>query len=64
MSDDIKSILMERDGLTSEEADKEIKDASNEFYERLGNGESVEDFCGEMFGLEPDYIEELVNRIF
>lgn len=56
----LKEVLMKRDGLTSEEADKQIADARGELMERIGNGEMPFDFCEEEFGLEPDYLEDLI----
>ena len=56
----IKEIIMERDGYTEDEADVLIQDAINDLYERLGNGEMPENICEEWFGLEPDYINELI----
>ena len=50
---------MERDGLTEEQADEQIKEAKIILNERLGEGESPYDICEELFGLEPDYLEDL-----
>ena len=60
MVDSLKNTLMVKDGLTGEEADEQIKDARARLMERLGNGELPMDFCEEEFGLEPDYLEELL----
>lgn len=57
----IKQILMDRDGLTPEEADLLIEDATNDLDNRLSNGEMPFDICEEWFGLEPDYIHELTG---
>ena len=56
----IKEIIMERDGHTSEEADELIRDATNDMYERLSEGEMPDDICEIWFGLEPDYIDQLI----
>ena len=59
----IKKILMERDGMSSDDADILIQEARDDFHARLGAGESyieLEDICSEWFGLEPDYIDELM----
>ena len=53
-------VLMERDGLTLQEAKERIKQAKADLEERLGQGEMPFDFCEEEFGLEPDYLEELL----
>jgi ribosomal protein L7/L12 len=56
----IKEVLMRRDGMTAEEANDLIEDARNDLHERLAEGEMPEDICQEWFGLEPDYITELM----
>ena len=58
----IKQVLMERDGMTEKEADSNIKQAKilmNEYIED-GNTGAASEVCQEMFGLEPDYIMELI----
>jgi hypothetical protein len=63
----IKQILMDRDGLTAEEADDAIAEAKRELEEILETegpfSESAHDICATHFGLEPDYIEELVDFV-
>lgn len=61
MVDSIKSVLMSRDGMSEEEADELIKDARKDLYKRLDNGEMPDDICSDWFGLEPDYINDLVG---
>ena len=56
----IKKILMERDGMTEAEAEDLIEQAREDMMERLGEGEMPDDICEEWFGLEPDYIMELM----
>ena len=56
----IEQVLMERDGLTEEEAEKQVSEAREHFMERLADGDMPFDFCEEEFGLEPDYLEELI----
>ena len=53
-------ILMERDGLTKEQAEKQIADAREDLMNRLAEGDLPYDLCGEWWGLEPDYLEELI----
>jgi len=60
MVDSIKSVLMRRDGMTEEEADDLIREAKEDLHTRLAEGEMPEDICEEWFGLEPDYIDELI----
>jgi len=56
----IKSILMKRDNMTSEEAEDLLAEARDDFLWCLENDENLEDFCSLWFGLEPDYIEEFL----
>ncbi len=56
----IKEVLMERDEMTVKEADNEIEMCREDLHERLAEGEMPHDICNEWFGLEPDYIEELL----
>lgn len=53
----IKQILMRRDGLSDDEADEQIEYAK----ERIADGEDPEEVCWEEFGLEPDYVFELLD---
>ena len=52
----LKSILMHRDGLSHEDADKAIAEAKW----RVANGADPEEVLEEDFGLEPDYFFDLV----
>lgn len=58
----IKTILMHRDGMTEEDALDLIQDAQDQFdiYINEGNMGYAEDICEEFFGLEPDYLTELL----
>lgn len=56
----LKQIIMRDEGLTSEEADKRIEQARNDIHERIENGELPFDFMEEQFGLEPDYLDDLL----
>ena len=60
MAETIKQVLMRRDGKTEQEAKDLIDDARADFYERLNEGECPDEICAEWFGLEPDYIMELM----
>jgi hypothetical protein len=53
--------LVDRDGITEEEARSQIAEARERLLERLSHGEMPDDFCEEEFGLEPDYIEDLIG---
>lgn len=58
---DIKTILMDRDSMSSQAADELIEDAKAtlQVYLEEGQTDLAEDICQEFFGLEPDYIFEL-----
>ena len=56
----IKEILIERDGLSPEEAEDLIEEAREDLFARLEEGEMPFDICREWFGLERDYIENLL----
>ncbi len=54
----LKQVLMERDELTSKEADELIAEARRMILE---DGEDPEEVLYEEFGLEPDYIFDLLD---
>lgn len=56
----IVETLMKRDSLSRYEAEELCFEASDELQRRLVSGESPFDFCAEMFGLEDDYLDELL----
>ena len=56
----IKEILMNRDNMSSEEAENLIDIARTDLEDRLAEGEMPYNICEEWFGLEPDYIVELL----
>jgi hypothetical protein len=51
---------MERDGISEAEADAQVKEAKEQLAAALKAGDDPSDICQELFGLEPDYIEELI----
>jgi hypothetical protein len=55
------TVLMKRDGLTRKEAEKRVVDVKGQLMDRLGDGEMPFDICEEEFGLEPDYLEDLIG---
>ena len=57
MEETLKQVLMRRDGMTSREANEAIADAR----ERVLEGEDPEEVLAEEFGLEPDYIFDLLG---
>jgi hypothetical protein len=56
----IKPVIMKRDGLTERQADDLINEAREAFHERLDEGDMPFDICEEFFGLEPDYLDDLM----
>lgn len=56
MEESIKQILMRRDEMSAGEAEKLIQEAR----EAVAEGQNPEEVCEEYFGLEPDYIWELL----
>ena len=58
----IKQVLMRRDGMTSADAEELISEARDQLQEYLEDGdlEAAENICEEFFGLEPDYLMELL----
>jgi vacuolar-type H+-ATPase subunit H len=64
MSESIQKILMERDDMTKEEANELIKEAKKAFDEYLsfGDHEAAYNICEEYFGLEPDYLFQIMGQ--
>ena len=62
MASEIKQILMQRDGMSADEADDLISLAKEEvlYYIDIGDINGAEDCMGEFFGLEGDYIIDLI----
>lgn len=52
----LTSILMNRDGLTEDEAIEQV----NEARDRVLDGENPEEILYDEFGLEPDYVFDLL----
>ena len=52
----LKSTLMERDEISSEEADNLIREARDAVWD----GEDPEEILYEWFGLEPDFVIDLL----
>jgi len=53
----LKEVLMRRDGLSSDEADQRIEEARQDVL----NGADPEEVLEYNFGLEPDYIFDLIE---
>lgn len=58
----LKQTLMRRDKISSNEADILVEEAQEAFNEYLAESdfESAYNVCAEYFGLEPDFIDDLM----
>ena len=56
----IVEVLMRRDGMSRKEAQDLVEEARKDLNQRLAEGEYPFEICEEWFGLEPDYIVDLV----
>lgn len=58
----IKEVLMRRDNMSEENAENLIKEAKEELQYYIDNDylEDAYNICEEYFGLEPDYLMELI----
>jgi hypothetical protein len=57
----IKDILIRRDEMTEGEALDLIQQAKLDLEQGLSDGEPDYDICEKWFGLEPDYLDELLD---
>lgn len=63
--EDIKKILMERDGLTALEASQTIEDCQDAINELIDEGSDLEEIESEfnmVLSLEPDYLMCFLNN--
>ena len=62
--EDIIEILMERDGMSREEAERQIEDTSSRIWDELCEEdctlENLEDILYGDIGLEPDYLLDML----
>lgn len=65
MAETIKAVLMNRDGISETEADELISEATDTLEAYLDDGDFIgaEDVCADYFGLELDYVDELMVTI-
>lgn len=57
----IVRVLMNRDGMTEKEATEYLQKSRQEFYELCSEPDfDFDEFMSEAFGLEPDYIFDLM----
>jgi len=59
----IKQVLIRRDGMDPDEAEALIEEAVEELRASDMNILDAEQICQDYFGLEPDYLMELINRL-
>ena len=55
----VKTLMMINE-VTEEEAKADIAEARAELMEEIANGEMPFDFCADRWGLEPDYLDDLI----
>ena len=60
----IKDVLIKRDGISLETAEHIVSEARDYVMQGLASGEltlwDIEDYVSGEFGLEPDYIDDLI----
>lgn len=58
----LKQTLISRDNISPEEANEWINNAREAMYDYLAaeEEEAAYDVCSEYFGLEPDYLDDLI----
>lgn len=61
---EIRKILIRRDGITEEMAEQLIGEAVVRLVGILNEGGDPFDLCQDCFGLEPDYLDELIDRLY
>ena len=63
MRESILDVLVNRDGMAPDQAEDMIEAAQAELADCLERGDmaGAEDICADWFGLEPDYIDDLME---
>ena len=61
MTQPLKEVLMSRDGLSSQEAEEMITSAREDLLSRIEDGEMPFNFMEDEFGLEEDYLMDLLD---
>lgn len=59
----LKRTLMISEGLTAKEAEEKMAEAREQLNSYLADGDLIraQDICEEFFGLEPDYLFDLIG---
>ncbi len=62
MIDTIEEVLVKRDGMSMADAKDYVDQCREELNERIEDGDFIDamDICAEYFGLEPDYLDQLI----
>ncbi len=59
----LKQTLIDRDGISEEDARVQIEQAQSDLYDIMDSGGSLDEaqeLIEDVFGLEPDYLEDLL----
>lgn len=56
----LKETLMIRDGMSESQAEQEIEECKADLHARLEEGEMPFNICEEFWGLEPDYLDDIM----
>ena len=58
----LKQTIMDRDGISADEADDLIEEATDTLHSYIesGDSEAAENICEEYFGLEPDFLLDMI----
>jgi len=60
MRKSLLQVVIEIDGMLEEDAKKLLEAVKEVLLDRIENGEVAYDICEEYFGLEPDYLDDLI----
>lgn len=60
MNHNLIETLMRRDGLSRIEAEQEVEECRQDLMDRLEKGDMPFDIMEEWFGLEPDYLDDIM----
>lgn len=63
MVESIQAVLMRRDGLTREEAEQQVEGFKSWLNNAIAEGmdyDEAEEAIADEFGLEPDYLDQLI----
>lgn len=58
---DFEKVLINRDGMSKEEAHETLRNVRNDIFNGEYDIESIEDMLMDDFGLEPDYLMDILG---